>query len=227
MGQAIGDILPAAVGVALSPMPIVAVILMLFSPRARTNGPAFVLGWVLGIVVVLAIAIWLAASGIIAGGDEDDPSTASSVVHLLLGLALLLLAVRAWRHRPLPGDDVAPPSWMASLNDASPLLALGMGALLGGVNPKNLALNVAAGLAIAQAGISLNGALLPGSVYILIASVSVAAPVLWYLIDQDRASHTLAGWRTWLIANNATVMAVLLLILGVKQLGQGLGGLLP
>jgi hypothetical protein len=38
MGQAIGDILPMAVGVAISPAPIIAIVLMLGTPRARSNG---------------------------------------------------------------------------------------------------------------------------------------------------------------------------------------------
>ena len=46
MGQAIGQVLPPAVGVGLSPIPIVAVIVMLVTPRARVNGPAFLgAGW--------------------------------------------------------------------------------------------------------------------------------------------------------------------------------------
>jgi len=40
MGQAIGDILPLAIGVALSPVPIIAIVLMLGTPRARANGTA-------------------------------------------------------------------------------------------------------------------------------------------------------------------------------------------
>ena len=44
MGEAIGQTLPLAVGVALSPVPIIASILMLVTPRARANGPAFVVG---------------------------------------------------------------------------------------------------------------------------------------------------------------------------------------
>ncbi len=52
MWQAIGDLLPSAVGVALSPVPIIAVILMLGTPRARTTGSAFALGWVAGLVIV-------------------------------------------------------------------------------------------------------------------------------------------------------------------------------
>jgi hypothetical protein len=61
MGEAIGQLLPFAVGVAVSPMPIVAVVLMLVTPRARTNGPAFLLGWIVGIA--LAGAVLLAIAG--------------------------------------------------------------------------------------------------------------------------------------------------------------------
>ena len=35
MGQGISEVLPFAVGVAISPVPIIAVILVLFSSRAR------------------------------------------------------------------------------------------------------------------------------------------------------------------------------------------------
>ncbi len=60
LSQAIGAILPAAVAVALSPIPIVAVVLVLDSQRARVNGPAFALGWVLGLTVVSVVVINLA-----------------------------------------------------------------------------------------------------------------------------------------------------------------------
>ena len=36
--------LPAAVGVAISPIPIIAVVLMLVSTRGRSNGPAYLIG---------------------------------------------------------------------------------------------------------------------------------------------------------------------------------------
>src|SRR5256885_3321024 len=49
MGNALGTILPQAIGVAISPVPIIAVILMLISQRARSNGSAFLLGWVLAL----------------------------------------------------------------------------------------------------------------------------------------------------------------------------------
>ena len=46
MGQAIGQVLSFGVGVALSPVPIIAVALMLATPKGRVNGPAFLAGWI-------------------------------------------------------------------------------------------------------------------------------------------------------------------------------------
>jgi hypothetical protein len=44
MAVAIGDILTPAMGVALSPFPVVAVILMLLSEQGRNKGLCFMLG---------------------------------------------------------------------------------------------------------------------------------------------------------------------------------------
>jgi hypothetical protein len=44
MGQGIAEVLTYAIAVDISLLSIIAVILMLFSPRARVNGPAFVVG---------------------------------------------------------------------------------------------------------------------------------------------------------------------------------------
>ena len=75
MGNVIGDILPLAIGVAISPVPIIAVILMLFSARARTNGPAFLAGWIAGLAVVGAVVLALSDSGDLSG--DSGPSTAA------------------------------------------------------------------------------------------------------------------------------------------------------
>ena len=225
MGEAIGEVLPAAIGVALSPFPIIAVILMLFSPKAKTNGPAFLIGWVLGLVVVTGLVVALTSPDDVSG-DGDEPATWASLIQLLLGLGLLFLAYQNWQKRPKEGETVEMPKWMASIDKMTPLVALGLGALLSGVNPKNLLFDIAAGTAIAQADLSPSEALVPFLVFVLVASVSVAVPVVWYLLAQESASKTLDTWKTWLTANNALVMAILLLVLGVKLFGQGLGGLI-
>jgi threonine/homoserine/homoserine lactone efflux protein len=62
VGDAIGQVLSLGVGVALSPVPIIAVVLMLGTPRARANGPATwvdVLKLVLGVLLsLIALRQW-------------------------------------------------------------------------------------------------------------------------------------------------------------------------
>jgi Sap, sulfolipid-1-addressing protein len=92
VGEAIRQSLPLAIGVALSPIPIIAVVLMLTTPRARANGPAFVLGWLLSLGVVGAVVLALAGSG--DAGQSGQPATWVSWLKLLLGVLLLVVAVR-------------------------------------------------------------------------------------------------------------------------------------
>ena len=90
MGQVIGDLLPLAVGVAISPIPIIAVILMLLAPKAGGTSAGFLVGWVVGIVV--ATTLFLLLAGTLDLGSSGEPSAAASWVKLVLGALLLLLA---------------------------------------------------------------------------------------------------------------------------------------
>ena len=103
MGQAIGGSLALAVGVALSPVPIIAVVLMLTTRRARVNGPLFVLGWLAGLAVVGAVV--LGVSGPAGASSSGSPATWVSWVKVALGLLLLLVAVRQFRGRPKAGGQ--------------------------------------------------------------------------------------------------------------------------
>ena len=115
MTQGIAEVLSYAVGVAISPVPIIAVILMLFSGRAKVNGPTFLLGWALGLTLVSAVA-YLAGDAA-SGSTESDGISWSEI---LFGVLLLLLAARTWRHRPAPGVEPARPKWMAGIDSFSP-----------------------------------------------------------------------------------------------------------
>ena len=224
MGSAIGDILAPAIGVALSPLPIVGVILMLLSPNAARLAPAFVIGWAVAIIAVVGLVIVLADADNLTE-ESGDPSTASIVIHLVFGGLLLLLGAQQWRKRPKPGEDAEMPKWMATIDKVSVPVAIGLGALLGGVNPKNLIFNLAAGTAIVQSGASGGEAIVALIVYVVIASLSVTIPVIWYLTNPQKARGTLTEMQGWLTQNNAAVMCVLFLVLGVSQIGKGIGGL--
>jgi heme/copper-type cytochrome/quinol oxidase subunit 4 len=223
MGNVLGDILPQAIGVAISPLPIIAVILMLFSKRARSNGLAFMFGWIIALTVVGGVVLVLANAGKISAGGT--PSTLAYLFKLLVGLLFLFLAYRNWQKRPKPGEEPQMPPWMASIDSVTAGKSFGLAALLAGVNPKNLGLTLAAALTISQSGLSGAQPWVALIVFVLLASLSVAGPVLYYLAAGASAEKTLTDVKVWLIANNGTVMFVLFLILGAKLVGSGLGGL--
>jgi hypothetical protein len=223
LGPAISDILPLAVGVMISPVPIIAVILMLFSPRARSNGPAFLVGWVLGLAVVSAVVYVVADSADVA--TDSGTSDSTSTIKVVLGAALVLAAFRQWRKRPAPGAEAPMPKWMAAIDAITPVKSFGLAVLLSAVNPKNLLLTVAAAAAVAQHGVSTTDAVTALAVFVVIASISVSAPVGVFLLAGDRAQRVLDTWKAWLQQNNATVMAVVLLVMGVVVIGQGTGRL--
>jgi threonine/homoserine/homoserine lactone efflux protein len=223
MGEAIGQMLPAAVGVALSPLPIVAVVLMLVSRRGRVNGPAFVLGWIAGLAVLGAIV--LSASSGADASDGGQPATWVSVLKLVLGALMLLVALKQWRGRPRDPSEVTTPKWMSALDTFTPVKAVGAGGLLSGLNPKNTLLAIGGAAAIAGTGIPGGEQAVAYAIFVVIATVGVGAPVVVSLVMGDRSRALLDRLKNWMGANNAVIMAVLMLVLGTKLIGDGISGL--
>lgn len=221
MGQAIGQVLPFALGVAISPVPIIAVVLMLVTPRARSNGPAFVVGWLLGLSIVGTIVLLVAPDGT---SDSGGPATWVSTLKLVLGVLLLLLALKQWHSRPHEGEQAPTPKWMGAIDGFTAPKALGAGAVLSGANPKNLLLTLGAAAAIVQTGISGGEQAAAYAVFAVLATVGVAVPVVIYFALGDQAGALLEGLKAWLAKNNAVIMAVLLLVIGVKLIGDAISG---
>ena len=222
MGQAIGDLLPSAIGVAISPVPIIAIILMLGTPKAGSNGVAFAVGWILALVVVSVIVLLVASD---ADDADSGTSTAVAVVLLLLGLLFVVMAWKQWQGRPQPGVEPAVPKWMAAVDRFTAGRSFGFGALLAGVNPKNLALTLAAAATIAKAGLDGGETAIAVAVFVIIGSLTVAGPVIYYLLAGDRAAGPLAGIKQFMSDHNAVIMTILFIVLGMKLVGDGIAGL--
>jgi threonine/homoserine/homoserine lactone efflux protein len=114
---------------------------------------------------------------------------------------------------------------MTSLANAAPLRAFGYGAGLAGLNPKNLLFNIVAGTAIAGSGASATGELVAWILYILLASLAVLTPVAWFLVAPAAAAARLESPRPWLIRNSPVMVAMIVLAIGVSQIGEGISGL--
>ena len=223
MGEAIGLVLPLGVGVALSPLPIIAVVLMLSTARARSNGPAFLIGWLLGLLVVGSIVLLL--SGGADASEAGEPATWVSLLELVLGLGLLLVAVRTWRGRPTDDEPGSLPSWMQAIDSFTPMRSLGMATVLSGVNPKNLLLTLGAAAAIAQTGISAGQQVVALVVFALIGAIGPAVPVGIYFVMGERSQTVLADLKNWFGRNNAAILAVLCVVIAAKLVGDGIAGL--
>ncbi|REJ04658.1 GAP family protein [Microbacterium bovistercoris] len=221
MGPVIGDILPLAIGVAVSPIPIIAAILMLLSPKARTTSVGFLLGWVVGIA--LAVTIFTLLSAVLPDDDPDASKPIQGVIQIVLGAGLLLLAVRQWRGRPKAGEEPAMPAWMKAIDTMNFGKAAGLALLLSAVNPKNLLLAVSAGVTIGSAGLAGGEQTVVIVIFVLLGASTVLIPVVGYLLAADRLRDTLDKVREWLVQENAVIMAVLLLVIGVNLIGKGIG----
>ena len=220
MGSVIGEILPLAVGIAISPIPIIAAILMLLSPKAKATSVGFLLGWLAGILV--AVVLFTLLSSVLPQQDSSGSSPVSGAIKIILGALLLFLAVRQWRARPSEGESAAMPKWMSAIDSMTAIKGLGLGFLLSAVNPKNLLLGISAGVIIGDANLSFGDAVVVIVVFALVAGCSVLIPVVSYLIASARMAGPLEALRRWLVDNNATIMAVLLLVIGVAVIGKGI-----
>jgi Sap, sulfolipid-1-addressing protein len=224
MGAVIGDLIPLAVGIAISPIAVIAVILMLFAPRASGTSAGFVVGSVVGIVA--ATVVFIAIAGAVDLGSNSQPSTGASAIKLIVGVGLIVLGLREWRHRPASGDEAKLPGWMSAIDKLTPAKAAGLGLGLAAVNPKNVALIIAAGVAIAGGHLSVGGQVVAVAVFTVIGVSTVAGPAIAYWVAAPRMRGPLDRLRTWLSEHNADVTGTVLLVIGAVLVGKGIGGLL-
>ena len=155
--------------------------------------------------------------------EPADGTTAwASWARLLIGVALVVLGLSRWRERHELHDT---PAWMAALNEATPGSAVRLGVLLSAANPKVLLLAAAGGVVIGSAGLSTTETLVSVTAFTAIAAVTVALPVLLFIVLGERILVPLGRARDWLDANNAAVMAAVITVIGVLLAYKGYSGL--
>jgi hypothetical protein len=220
MGQGISEVLPFAIGIAISPIPIIAIVLILFSNRATVNGLSFLLGWVLGLAVV-GTAVYLFADAANAATDTTTSDTISWG-KVVLGVLLLGLARRSFAKRPAPGQAEELPKWMATVETITPIKAVGLAIVLSVVNPKNLVLAVGACAGLGQLSLSTEDAVVALVVFVAVASSSILFAVVYELVGGQRARQTLDHLKEWMTEHNHAVMAVLFLVFGIVLISKGI-----
>ncbi|HZA32958.1 MAG TPA: GAP family protein [Propionibacteriaceae bacterium] len=219
MGSAIGEMLPLAIGIAISPTTITATVLMLLS-----NATSRTLGLLVGCVVGVggAVALFSLLSTLLPAQDSDGPSPLAEVIIIAAGAFFLVLAGSQWRGRPATGEPAELPKWLTAADSLTPVKALLLGLLLSAVVPKNLLLALSAGVIVGEAALSGRQATIVILIFTVIATSTVAVPVVAHLVAPARMSGPLGQLREWLVHNNVAIMVVVLLVIGVVMIGNGI-----
>jgi threonine/homoserine/homoserine lactone efflux protein len=217
----VAEILPLALVVTISPINVIPVILLLFTKRPLVNASCFLAGFIAGVAAVLVACIAIAEAVNLSPGSGH--STWVAVLKLVLGVYLVVAAVRKFRGRPRAGEEGAMPKWMDGIAAFSPGKSLGAGLALGAGNPKNVVVGLAAAATIAAVSLSSGQQIGAVAIYVFVATLGVAAPILETIFLGDRSHEVLDGWKAWLGQNNASVMSVLFLIFGVVLIAQAIG----
>jgi Sap, sulfolipid-1-addressing protein len=221
---AVGDVLGQAVGVALSPAAIIAIVLVLFSDRAKVNSAVFLAGWLIG-AVALFLVVALVADAADVSDSDSGASTGQGVLQLALGSAFLAVAARTWRHRPRPGKPAAPNKMLEKVATMGPALSFALALLMTALNPKNIALTVSAAGEAASVGLSTSEIVVVAVVFAIVSMLGVGIPVALSVVLGDRATAILTELRDWMTTHSSAIMFVLMLVIGAKMIGTGISTL--
>jgi Sap, sulfolipid-1-addressing protein len=215
----LAELVPLALVVALSPLSIIPAVLVLHSPRPRPTGLAFMIGWLVGLAALTQI--FVEASSLLGGGLGRQPPPWAARARIAVGAALIAFGLYKWLTRRRSEHS---PKWMNGFAKITPPRAAITAVVLVVVNPKVLFMCAAAGLAIGTEGLGRSGAALGVLYYVAIAGSTVALPILAYAVSGDRLDAALVRLKEWMEAQHATLVAGILVVLGLMVLYKGIHG---
>ncbi len=211
------DMLPSAIGIAVSPLAIALVILMLLSEHALRNALAFTAAWFAACFAGVAVL-----ASLLDGGDHGGRLPRGEAwLFAGLGALLVVLGIGALIVR---GDHL--PRLLARAERLAPHHAALTGFAGALVSPKELPLIVAGAAALARApGLTAPGIAAGAFGFAIVASLGLLAPIALYAARRDHAARLLGAGRDWLLAHHAVVSGVLLIVVGLAIGQEGLRAL--
>ena len=233
-----------ALALAIQPWSVLASVLLIASTGGVPKALAYVAGWVLALAAVAAATIALYPQTPKVASGSPWTSWVQIGAGVALGGWLIVRSRRPVAVNPAPQQPGSPPAgsratsarpgspapgspaaspqpkWMARLDSMSVWPAFVLGAFL-----PNYAIVVAAVGNIIQAGLSQAGAALALSVFIVVASAGVAAPLLVLVFRREDAPAIHQSWRAWLVARGQWLLTVVLTVVAVVLIAKGIIGL--
>lgn len=222
LADAIGKMLPAAMAIALTPIQIVAVVVVLGGPKGRAGGYAFLAGWLVALGALATVAILLVDK---LGESGRTPTPLLHWLQLTAGLLLLAMAVRMWRRRPKDSQEPATPKQLASLGEAGPVRAFVTGASTAAANPKIIALVLSSVTSIAYLVLSPWQLAAVAGLFVLLGSTPLIALVVAHATGGPATAACIHDLKGFMLRHNNVILTVVLAMIGVGVIGNGVSGL--
>lgn len=219
MTAAVLAVLPVALGALAASVPVVAMAAVVAGSATRRVLASFTLGWLAGLFV--ASMLGLVVFDLLAADAERDPWVYG--LRALLGAALVALAVRKLAARGSGGGE---PGWMRAMSTLSTARALSLAFALGSVNPKNLVIAVSGAAVVVEATPHIPTQIAAMGVFVVVASVGVAMPLVAVTVGGERASAPLGRFVDWFARHSTVVLGSVLALIGLAIMLPALAALL-
>ena len=201
--------------ITLEPIPLTAFILVLASKGGVRKGAAFIFGWLVSLAIVVAGTI------LVTGNKPPAPSTAPSLaalaVKILIGVGLLLIALRQWRKMGRPKKPKKTPKWQTGIDNMSPWFAMALGPF---TQPWGLVATAVA--VIVEAKLSSWESYVALFLFCIVATAVYLVLEIYAGFRPEKARAFLASVRAWIDTHTDQVIIVVSLVLGFWLVGKSL-----
>ena len=221
MIQAIRGTLTIMTAIMISPIPVAGLIVVLTSKRGPIKSIAYGMGFFAALWLPTFLLAWTGKKTIAVSASSGASSTWSTLIHAGMGVILLVVAIVAFRKHLRNKSPATEPRWMTTLDSASMLMVFALGGLIT-LNPKNVPLLISAAVDYAQASLSTVQIAIVVTVFAALGSLLIFLPIALVHLARNSSAKLFGKMRTWLVAHNAIVLAVICLVAAVAMLGGAL-----
>lgn len=219
MLDVLGQTVPLALVVALSPAPLIALLLLMVA-GSRVPAVARAVGWVIGSLLGLCLGTLLGHTPLGAGLTSRAGASGPQWKFLIVGAVFLVLALVNLRQARARAEPAHEPVWFTRLGHARALPAFVLGAIVALVMPQNFLMYLVMGGTIGSASLpAVREAVVIAVTGVICASIALILTVV-ALVRGASADRVLNPVRAMLVDHGSLILGSACLLVGMVQLVQ-------
>jgi len=215
--EALGISLPLALGIAAAPWAIITLMILLLTPRAVSNAYAFLMGWFIGLLLVVIVV--MNSPGLM--NDSGEPSRLMGWIRLGMGAVFMVFSFFLFKKIPKGKDQQTIPKWIEKVDSFGIFHAAGLGIFHSTLNLKNSSMAVVGAASIARQGLTSWQELMALLLFCMIASIGVMIPHIIFILFRRNTELIFGKIKIWILKNRVLVLLLILIIFGGLSLYKG------